>query len=82
MLTQRRDAPAAAAVRARMLVVGALPDLYAGESRVTRVCNIMVRQWRAVAAWLAHSYRGDTEALPPHGGWEELPKFNAACEIA
>jgi len=75
-------APAAAAVRARMLVVGALPDLYAGESRVARVCNIMVRQWRAVAAWLAHSYRGDTEALPPHGGWEELPKFNAACEIA
>jgi hypothetical protein len=74
--------PAARAARARLHIVGVMPDLYASESRVLRVCSIMTRQWGAVAMWLAHSYGGNMESLPAHGGWEEVPCFNSACEVA
>ncbi len=74
--------PAARADNSRMCIVGALPDLHASESRVARVCAIMLRQWQAVTTWLMLTYGGNTEALPHHGGWDELPKFRPGHETA
>ena len=42
------QAPSALAARARMQIVSSLPDRYASESRVQRVCDIMLRQWKSV----------------------------------
>ena len=74
--------PASRADGMRMRLVGALPDRYALESRVSRVCNIMHRQWRSVQTWLQKTCNGDVEAAPRFGGWDDLPKFNPATEEA
>ena len=72
--------PEGDAIGARMAVLSRMPDLYSQETHVQRVCELYTRQWRAVAVWVRR--HPTLEALPHPGGWEELPKFDAARECS
>jgi hypothetical protein len=69
--------PASRADGMRMRLVGALPDRYALESRVNRVCNIMHRQWRSVQTWLQKTHNGDVEPSHDLGAGTTYPSSTA-----
>jgi len=75
----RDQCPAAAHSLQRALCLSSLPDRYASQAHVIRVCDIYKRQWSAVRSW-ALQRQSSRSPLPDVAGWDELDQWNPAYE--